>query len=52
MFFSFESFKGFFKEDPSYLQGIPPSDQKFVFGISFNAARNVAESKVKSLSEL
>ena len=51
MFFLFESFKGFFKKNPSYFQGVPLGDQKFMFGVSFDATCNVAELEVKSLSE-
>ena len=37
--------------DPSYFKGVPLSDQKFVFDVSFDAAHNVAKLQVKRLSK-
>ena len=51
MFFLFKSFEGFFQKNPSYFQGVPLSDQKLMFSISFDATRDVAKSEVKHLSE-
>ena len=46
-----KSFEGFFEENPGHFQGVPLGDQKFVFGVSFDATHNVAELEVKGLSE-
>ena len=37
-------FEGLSQTDPSYFEGVPLSDQKLVFDVPFDAARNVAES--------
>ena len=42
--FSVKSFDGFFQEDPGYFERIPLGDKEFVFDVSFDAARNVAET--------
>ena len=42
--FSVESFDSFFQEDPSYFEGVPLGDKKFVFDVSLDATRNVAKS--------
>ena len=49
---SFNSIQGFLELDPGNLQRVPLSYQEFVFGVSGNATRNVAESEVKGLSKL
>ena len=41
--FSLEAFDCSSQVDPSYFEGVPLSDQEFVFDVPFNAARNVAE---------
>ena len=42
--FSVETFEGYSQINPSYFKGVPLGDQKFVFDVSLDAARNVAES--------
>ena len=39
-----EAFECSSQVDPSYFEGVPLSDQEFVFDVPFNATRNVAES--------
>ena len=51
-FFSIESFEGFFQKYPRYFEGVPLGYQKFVFDVSCQATRNVAESEVIDLSKL
>ena len=51
-FFSIESFEGFFQKYPRYFEGVPLGHQKFVFDVSCQTARNVAESEVINLSKL
>ena len=51
-FFSIESFEGFFQKYPRYFEGVPLGYQKFVFDVSCQTARNVAESEVIDLSKL
>ena len=41
---SVETFECFFKIDPGYFEGVPLGDQEFVFDVSLDAARDVAES--------
>ena len=50
--FSVEAFECLSQTNPSYFKGVPLSDQKFVFDVPFNAARNVAELQVKHLLKL
>ena len=49
--FLIESFKGFFQEYPRYFEGVPLSYKKFVFDISYDAARDVTELEVIGLSK-
>ena len=51
-FFSIESFKGFFQEYPRYFEGVPLGYKEFVFDVSHDTTRDMAESKVIDLSEL
>ena len=51
-FFPIESFESFFQKYPRYFKGVPLGYQKFVFDVSCQTARNVAESEVINLSEL
>ena len=51
-FFSIKSFEGFFQKYPRYFEGVPRGYQKFVFDVSCQATRNVAESEVIDLSKL
>ena len=41
---SVETFECSPQVNPSYFEGIPLSDQEFVFDVPLNATRNVAES--------
>ena len=49
--FSIEAFECPSQVNPSYFEGVPLSNQEFVFDVPFDAARNVAESQVKRLSK-
>ena len=51
-FFSIESFEGFFQKYPHYFEGVPLGYQKFVFDVSCQATRDVAESEMIDLSKL
>ena len=41
--FSVESFNGFPQTNPSCFEGVPLGNKEFVFDVSLDAARNVAE---------
>ena len=45
------SFDGFSQADPGYLKGVPLGNEEFVFDVSFDATRDVAESQVECLSK-
>jgi hypothetical protein len=51
-FFSIKSFEGLFQEYPRYFEGVPLSYQKFVFDVSCQATRDMAESEMVDLSKL
>ena len=51
-FFSIKSFEGFFQKYPRYFEGVPLGYQKFVFDVSCQTTRNVAQSEVIDLSKL
>ena len=48
---SVEAFECSSQVNPSYFEGVPLSNQKFMFDVPFDATRNVAKSKVKCLSK-
>ena len=42
--FPVKAFECFSQVNPSYFKGVPLSNQKFMFNVSLDATRNVAES--------
>ena len=51
-FFSIESFEGFFQKYPRYFEGVPLGYKEFVFDVSCQTTRNMAESEMIDLSQL
>ena len=49
--FSIEMFECLSQVNPSGFEGVPLSDQEFVFGVPLDATRDVAKSQVKCLSK-